>query len=434
MSSLTQRILFVCLVLILSAAACSLPTVPATGTAQGAQITLAAQTLAVIMTQAANQTPATVTPRAEATVTAQGSTLQPSATSQATVVSGGQSNQPTATATRPALACDQAGFVDDVNVPDGSTLAAGTSFTKTWRLKNTGTCTWTTDYALVFSSGNSMDGPTSMKLPGSVQPGQTIDLPVGLKAPGEPGAYRGYWKLRNAAEVLFGVGPQADTFYVDIKVVAKSPTGSGYDFASNYCLAEWTGNSTTLPCSGKDGAQEGFILYKARPVLENGAVDDEAGLLTNPPKVNDGVIRGKFPTYTVQSGDHFQAVIGCEGNAKTCNVRFQLDYQIDNGTIQNLAAWNEAYEGKFAQVDVDLNSLAGKNVRFILTVLANGASDGDRALWLAPRINKLAPTATPTQTATTTATFTVTPTATETATPTLTETPTATPTSTSAAP
>jgi len=374
----------------------------------------------VIMTQAAMQTPASPTPRGEITATAQAITLQPSAT-VGTVVSGGQGVTPTATS-RPQ-ACDQAAFMDDVSVPDGSTLVAGSAFTKTWRLKNTGTCTWTSDYALVFSNGNAMDGPSSQKLPGAVQPGQTIDVSVALKAPAEPGSYRGNWKLRNAAGVLFGVGPNADTFYVDIKVVAKSAI-NGLDFTASYCLAEWTGNSTVLPCTGKDGAAEGFVLFKARPALENGSVDDEPALLTNPPKTNDGVIRGKYPAYTVQSGDHFQAVIGCEYNAKNCEVRFQLDYQIDNGTIQNIATWNESYNGQFVAVDVDLNSLAGKNVRFVLTVLALGASDNDRAQWLLPRITKLTPTATPTLTFTPSLTFTPT----ETQTPTPTETVTLTPT------
>jgi hypothetical protein len=68
----------------------------------------------------------------------------------------------------------------------------------------------------------------------------------------------------------------------------------------------------------------------------------------------------------------------------------------------------------FTQANVDLSTLAGKNVRFILTVHANGASDGDRALWLAPRIVPAPPTATPTFTPTATATPTMTPTATAT--------------------
>ena len=57
-------------------------------------------------------------------------------------------------------ACDWAQFVADVTVPDGTTFAANQTFTKTWRLKNIGFCTWTTSYALVFDSGNSMGGPT----------------------------------------------------------------------------------------------------------------------------------------------------------------------------------------------------------------------------------------------------------------------------------
>jgi hypothetical protein len=40
--------------------------------------------------------------------------------------------------------CDRAAFVADVTVPDGTNFAPGTTFVKTWRLKNNGSCTWTT--------------------------------------------------------------------------------------------------------------------------------------------------------------------------------------------------------------------------------------------------------------------------------------------------
>ena len=43
-----------------------------------------------------------------------------------------------------ATYCDQAQFVSDLTVPDGSSFAPGATFTKTWRLKTIGTCTWTT--------------------------------------------------------------------------------------------------------------------------------------------------------------------------------------------------------------------------------------------------------------------------------------------------
>ncbi len=96
----------------------------------------------------------------------------------------------------------------------------------------------------------------------------------------------------------------------------------------------------------------------------------------------------------MKAGDHFLAIVGCEYNAKDCNVKFQLDYQIDNGAITTLATWSETYDDTFRHVDVDLSSLAGKSVKFILTVMANGSATGDRALWLAPRIQNV-PTATP---------------------------------------
>jgi hypothetical protein len=67
-------------------------------------------------------------------------------------------------------------------------------------------------------------------------------------------------------------------------------------------------------------------------------------------------------------------------------VMFQLNYQIGDGGIQNLASWTETNDGQTRSVDVDLTPLAGKSVKFILTVLANGQPTDDQALWVLPRI------------------------------------------------
>src|SRR5688572_33446410 len=57
--------------------------------------------------------------------------------------------RPTNTAIPTAAAyCDWVAFIKDVTVPDGTQLSAGEVFTKTWRLQNRGTCTWTPDYML----------------------------------------------------------------------------------------------------------------------------------------------------------------------------------------------------------------------------------------------------------------------------------------------
>ena len=119
--------------------------------------------------------------------------------------------------------CDWAGFVKDVTIPDGTVVSPGETFTKVWRLKNRGTCTWTSDYMLVFHSGSQMGGTTAVRLPGSVAPGQTVDVSVTLTAPADAGSYKGYWILRNASGALFGTSDKANIpFYVDVTVKKQS--------------------------------------------------------------------------------------------------------------------------------------------------------------------------------------------------------------------
>lgn len=123
----------------------------------------------------------------------------------------------------PTSNCDSASFIADVTYPDNTVVASTSSFTKTWRLKNIGTCSWTPSYAVVFINGTSMNGPSVQALAGNVNPGQTVDVSVNLEAPGPNGTYTGNWGLRNAAGVIFS------HFYVQI--VVNSGGGGGGPFA-----------------------------------------------------------------------------------------------------------------------------------------------------------------------------------------------------------
>jgi hypothetical protein len=278
-----------------------------------------------------------------------------------------------------------------------------------------------------------MSGPATAALPRNVNPGETIEIPVALTAPNKDGNYRGYWKLRNASGVLFGVGEQADTaFWVDVKVAGANHFA--YEFIANYCSATWTTGSDTLPCPGTEGDANGFIVKLNEPVLENGAKENEPGLLVSPQDKRNGVISGQFPAVALQAGDRFRALASCQYNSKKCDVIFRLDYKV-NGQTRTLGSWHEIYEGKFYTIDMDLSPLAGQTVNFILVVEANGPNNNDNALWINPHILRQGiptPTFTPTatSTATSTPTKTATPTNTVTATVTLTQTSTATPTNT----
>lgn len=282
--------------------------------------------------------------------------------------------------------CDWAQFVADVTVTDGSVFASGAAFPKTWRLKNIGTCTWTTSYSLVFDSRDQMGGPSSVNLPNNVAPGQTVDITINLTAPSNAGHYIGYWKFKNASGGLFGIGSNANRpWWVEINVSGNT-VGTAYDFAANYCSASWYSIQGSLPCPGADGDSRGFVLKVDKPQLENGAFDTGSGLITNPQNAFNGDIHGIYPAFHVQSGDKFQSVVNCAYGATSCYVTLRLDYQIGNGPINTLWTWREKYEGLFFRTNVDLSSLAGQDVKFILTVLATGSASGDRALWSNPAI------------------------------------------------
>jgi hypothetical protein len=333
----------------------------------------------------------------------------------------------------PVNYCDWAAFVKDVTVPDGATFSPGSTFTKTWRLENIGTCTWSKSYALVFSSGDAMKGAAAVNLPSNVDPGERVDISVNLTAPSSEGKYRGNWMLRNAAGVLFGLdGTSKGPFFVEIKVTGSMT--AMYDFAANYCDADWRSGAGDLGCPGNINGKKGYAIDVDNPVLEDGSTFHGLGLLTVPQRVTDGYLQGYYPPFAVKDGDRFRSIINCQYLATGCNVVFRLDYKIGQQSVKTLWKYTEAYEGEYYNVDVDLSSLAGEKVVFILTVLANGSADADKPLWVAPRIERMpsqiTPTITPTRTITSTPTRRPRPTRTPTSTSTRTRRPTRTPTPT----
>ena len=104
----------------------------------------------------------------------------------------------------PVAPCYSAAFIEDVTVPDGTEFSAGASFGKTWRLQNTGSCTWTTAYQVVFDIGDHMSGPDSINLTSTVYPGQTIDVSAEMRAPSDAGTYTGTWRLEAPDGTIFG--------------------------------------------------------------------------------------------------------------------------------------------------------------------------------------------------------------------------------------
>lgn len=185
--------------------------------------------------------------------------------------------------------------------------------------------------------------------------------------------------------------------------VSPPPPSSGVilHFAADPCAASWKSGAGALPCPGTDGDARGFVLPVSNPKLENGVTDTASALILFPQNKYNGYIQGTYPEITIQAGDRFQGIVNC-AYGSSCYVTFRLDYEISGASPKVFWSWQEKNEGQFYRVDKDLSPLAGKKVKFTLTILASGSATGDRALWSQPRIVRagvVPPTPSPTETA-----------------------------------
>ncbi|GAP40780.1 NBR1-Ig-like domain-containing protein [Flexilinea flocculi] len=116
---------------------------------------------------------------------------------------------------------DELKFVADITIPDKTTVQAGKPFTKTWKIRNNGTCTWTDSYKLVFSKGDQMTDKKEINLPEGtiVLPDDTIEISVYMTAPKEKGSYASFWLMKSPDQKLFGAGTNRDqAIWVKVEV------------------------------------------------------------------------------------------------------------------------------------------------------------------------------------------------------------------------
>jgi hypothetical protein len=195
----TYKILTILTALTLLASACGSPQLD-----QSAMSTAVAQTVQAVASPTEVITLPTTTPAIPDT----GITLTPAIT---------PTNPPTLVSAPSDPDCIKASLVSE-NPPDDVILRPGEYFWKTWTFQNTGTCTWTTAYKLIFWSGELMGGLVSYPLPDDVAPNEQKDISIYLQAPSTVGQYAGYWRLQTPWESNFGVGSYDEPFYVQVVV------------------------------------------------------------------------------------------------------------------------------------------------------------------------------------------------------------------------
>ncbi len=365
--------------------ACNMPlTQDPDGSASDRIKTAAAQTLQVQLTEISQPTatlmPGLDTPTPTATAQPSDTEAAPSPTNaQPTATSSAATNAPSPTA---KAACNQAKFVKDVNIPDNTEFAPGKTFTKTWRLQNTGSCAWNPAYSLVVEGGNPLGAPASSPISGTtIQPGETVDISVEMKAPDTVGTYRTNFQLRSDTGENFG------KIWTQIAVV--SATGLTYDFNKQSSAATWTsgtGNNkeNDLSFGGDVADPNGTATIADGIVMETKATSGKL-LLTIPKRTDNGYIHGIYPEYLVQPGDRLKGRLGfmIPSGSGVCGdgkIKFEIRYRT-GGDTKKLGEWTELCNGSLTPIDIDLTSLAGNKVQFILIARSVGPFKDNFAIW-----------------------------------------------------
>ena len=173
------------------------------------------------------------------------------------------------------IPCNKALFVSET-IPDDSSFEPGKAFKKTWRLKNIGTCTWTTAYKLAFASGDQLGGPNAINFPISVKPNESVDLLLDLKAPATAGTYTSNWRMVDESGTAFAqvytrikVGAPAFFAVTSVQMTIDNDNYSGscphtVNFSAKiYASAPGTVTYSWQPSVGSPGAEQQLVFSAA---------------------------------------------------------------------------------------------------------------------------------------------------------------------------
>ena len=134
----------------------------------------------------------------------------PTETSAASLITATSTVAPLAQVTdalgTPVALCDSLSInvaTVDVNIPDGTIMAPGQDFIKTWKVKNNGSCPWGAGYKLVYAGYSDDMSGEFQPLAAVVQPGQEVEVSVQFQAPDAAGEYLSAWQMENPAGITF---------------------------------------------------------------------------------------------------------------------------------------------------------------------------------------------------------------------------------------
>ena len=224
--------------------------------------------IAILLSACGSQAPdATATSAATETLAATSTApaTETLATTEVTATTSPEAGTATPAATRPPNAPDctnSASFVADVTIPDNTEIVGAETFTKTWRIMNTGTCIWASDYTLSHYSDQIMNAPASVPLPVTF-PGQTADISVELTAPNSIGTHRANFVIQNPAGLIMSINDDSRLWLIINVRTTTAATAAPTSAVATQAAA----TATTVGSSGGTGlvtATCGYALDQAK--------------------------------------------------------------------------------------------------------------------------------------------------------------------------
>lgn len=257
---------------------------------------------------------------------------------------------PTVTTTTAPVGCtNDARFVADVTVPDGTTFGSGQTFDKTWRIRNSGTCAWDTSYRLAFVSGTAMTSSTAVNVPATAA-GATADIKVPMTAPSAAGTYTGNWQLRSPTNTLFG---QRVTVVINVPSPTSPPGGCSIGSFTATPLTINAGDSSTLTWGAVTNAESVEIDQGI------GGVGSPGSKVVSPPTTTTYTIIVHCGAYNKTAQVTITVNLGSAGCSGTPNITF---FSVANSTITSgnwtTLNWGPVSNADNVEIDPDIGGVA----------------------------------------------------------------------------
>lgn len=103
----------------------------------------------------------------------------------------------------PVECFNDAQFIEDLTIPDGSQLSPGEQALKQWSVLNAGSCNWTNGYRLVRTDSTPVVARAELALFPS-RAGEQAVWEVSIQAPNAIGEYQASWQAQAPDGSLFG--------------------------------------------------------------------------------------------------------------------------------------------------------------------------------------------------------------------------------------